>query len=252
MENLIKDGVGNLTDYLKAIGDFAPINELSKNAMASLIDHTLLKPDSTKDMVEKLCSEADQYKFKSVCINPFWIPYASELLKNSLVKICTVIGFPLGANATSTKVAETISSINSGADEVDMVINVGSLKTLDTKTVENDIKSVVTAADNKAIVKVILETCLLNNNEIELASKISLNAGAHFVKTSTGFSSGGATEEAIKIMRKTVGNDMGVKASGGVRDRAGALMMLEAGATRIGASAGIAIVTGGDAGEGKY
>ena len=177
---------------------------------------------------------------------------ASSLLKDSIVKICTVIGFPLGANATSTKVNETISSINSGADEVDMVLNVGALKTLDTKSVEDDVRAVVAAADNKAIVKVILETCLLNNNEIELASKICLNAGAHYVKTSTGFSTGGATEEAIGIMRKTVGNDMGVKATGGVRDRAGALKMLEAGATRIGASAGIAIVTGADAGEGKY
>jgi deoxyribose-phosphate aldolase len=252
MQNLIKDGVGNLDDYLKEIGEPVSIDEISKIAMASLIDHTLLKPESTEEMVEKLCKEADEYKFKSVCINPYWVPYASGLLKDSPVKICTVIGFPLGANATSTKANETIFSVNSGADEVDMVLNVGALKTQDTKTVEEDIKAVVAASDEKAIVKVILETCLLSNDEIELASKIALNAGAHFVKTSTGFSTGGATEEAIRIMRKTVGNDMGVKASGGVRDRSGAIKMLEAGATRIGASAGIAIITGGDAGEGKY
>jgi len=252
-ENLAKEGVGTIEDLLKAINEPVSIDNISKETLASLIDHTLLKPEATEKEIIELCREADQYKFKSVCINPYWIPAASDSLKDSIVKICTVIGFPLGANSTSTKVHETNDAIDTGADEVDMVINIGALKSNDTKTVEGDIRALAKASENRAILKVIFETCLLNPDEIELASKISMNAGAQYVKTSTGFSTGGATVEAVEIMRKIVGNSLGVKASGGVRDKDSAIAILKAGASRIGASAGIAIVSGEKAqGSDKY
>lgn len=208
-----------------------------------LIDHTLLKPEATKAQIEKLCSEAKEYDFKSVCVNPYYVKYAKELLKGSDVLVCTVIGFPLGQNTTAIKVAETKDAIKNGADEIDMVINIGALKSKDEDYVLNEIKEIRNACKGNTL-KVIIETCLLSDEEKITACKLSKEAGADFVKTSTGFSTHGATVEDVKLMRKTVGEDMGVKASGGIRDRETALKMVEAGATRLGVSAGVAIVKG--------
>lgn len=208
-----------------------------------LIDHTLLKPEATKTQIEKLCSEAKEYDFKSVCVNPHYVKYAKELLKESDVLVCTVIGFPLGQNTTAIKVAETKDAIQNGADEIDMVINIGALKSKDEDYVLNEIKEIRNACKDKTL-KVIFETCLLTDEEKITACKLSKEAGADFVKTSTGFSTHGATVEDVKLMRETVGEDMGVKASGGIRDRETALKMVEAGATRLGVSAGVEIVKG--------
>ncbi|HHY72962.1 MAG TPA: deoxyribose-phosphate aldolase [Bacillus bacterium] len=210
--------------------------------IANIIDHTALKADTTKEQIIKLCEEAKEYGFFSVCVNPAWVRLAAEQLQGSDVKVCTVIGFPLGASTSETKAFETKDAIEKGADEVDMVINIGALKDKNDDLVEQDIKAVVEAAHGKALVKVIIETSLLTEAEKVRACQLAVKADADFVKTSTGFSTGGATVEDIKLMRETVGPDIGVKASGGVRDRDGALRMIEAGATRIGASAGIAIV----------
>ncbi|MGG2066045.1 deoxyribose-phosphate aldolase [Bacillus sp. S14(2024)] len=210
--------------------------------IAKLIDHTVLKPDTTKADVMKVLEEAKKYNFASVCINPTWVKLAAEELAGHDVDVCTVIGFPLGANTTETKVFETKDVIAKGATEVDMVINVGALKDGDHEFVENDIREVVQAAKGKALVKVIIETCLLTDEEKVRACELSVKAGADFVKTSTGFSTGGATVEDIALMRKTVGENVGVKASGGVRTREDAEKMIEAGASRIGASASVAIV----------
>ncbi len=212
--------------------------------IAKMIDHTALKADTTKEQIVKLCDEAKEYGFFSVCVNPEWVKIAAEQLQGSEVKVCTVIGFPLGASTSETKAFETKDAIEKGADEVDMVINIGALKDQNDELVEQDIRAVVEASRGKALVKVIIETSLLTKEEKVRACKLAVKAGANFVKTSTGFSTGGATVEDIKLMRETVGPDIGVKASGGVRDREGALQMVEAGATRIGASAGIAIVKG--------
>jgi deoxyribose-phosphate aldolase len=214
------------------------------NKIASMIDHTLLKPESTKEQVEILCQEAKEYKFASVCVNPTWVKYASELLNGTSVKVCTVIGFPLGANTPETKAFETKNAIENGATEVDMVINIGALKSSDFELVKRDIEAVVVASKGKALSKVIIETSLLTEEEKVKASQIAVNAGANFVKTSTGFSTGGATEEDIQLMRKTVGPEIGVKASGGVRGPEDAEKMVKAGATRIGASSGVKIVQG--------
>ncbi|QXE21316.1 deoxyribose-phosphate aldolase [Clostridium sp. 001] len=211
--------------------------------IAKMIDHTLLKPETTKSQIIKLTEEAKKYNFASVCVNPTWVKLASEKLHDSEVKVCTVIGFPLGANTTETKVFEAKDAIKNGAQEVDMVINIGELKDKNDVYIENDIKSVVEAAKGKTLVKVIIETCLLTQEEKVRACKIAKKAGADFVKTSTGFSNYGAKVEDVKLMRKTVGKDMGVKASGGIHTKQEALDMIEAGATRIGASAGIAIVS---------
>jgi len=210
--------------------------------IAKLIDHTVLKPNTTKEDVMKVLEEAKKYNFASVCINPTWVKLAAEELAGYDVDVCTVIGFPLGANTTETKVFETKDVIAKGATEVDMVINVGALKDGDNEFVENDIREVVEAAKGKALVKVIIETCLLTDEEKVRACELSVKAGADFVKTSTGFSTGGATAEDIALMRKTVGENVGVKASGGVRTREDAEKMIEAGASRIGASASVAIV----------
>ncbi|MEI4832204.1 deoxyribose-phosphate aldolase [Bacillus sp. FJAT-53711] len=210
--------------------------------IAKLIDHTVLKPDTTKADVIKVLEEAKKYNFASVCINPTWVKLAAEELAGHDVDVCTVIGFPLGANTTETKVFETKDVIAKGATEVDMVINVGALKDGDNEFVKNDIREVVQAAKGKALVKVIIETCLLTDEEKVRACELSVKAGADFVKTSTGFSTGGATAEDIALMRKTVGANVGVKASGGVRTREDAEKMIEAGASRIGASASVAIV----------
>ncbi|CAM4176597.1 deoxyribose-phosphate aldolase [Bacillus paramycoides] len=210
--------------------------------IAKLIDHTVLKPDTKKEDVMKVLEEAKKYNFASVCINPTWVKLAAEELTGHDVDVCTVIGFPLGANTTETKVFETKDAIVKGATEVDMVINVGALKDGDNEFVEKDIYEVVQAAKGKALVKVIIETCLLTDEEKVRACELSVKAGADFVKTSTGFSTGGATAEDIALMRKTVGPNVGVKASGGVRIREDADKMIEAGASRIGASASVAIV----------
>jgi len=205
--------------------------------IAKLIDHTILKANSTKEDVMKVIEEAKEYKFASVCINPTWVKLAAEELAGHDVDVCTVIGFPLGASTTETK-----DAIAKGATEVDMVINVGALKDGDNEFVEKDIYEVVQAAKGKALVKVIIETCLLTDEEKVRACELSVKAGADFVKTSTGFSTGGATAEDIALMRKTVGPNVGVKASGGVRTREDADKMVAAGASRVGASASIAIV----------
>jgi deoxyribose-phosphate aldolase len=211
------------------------------NNISSMIDHTILKADATREMVKTLCEEAIEYKFAAVCVNPYHVEYCSELLKNSDVKVATVIGFPLGANTRETKAFETIDSINKGADEVDMVINIGALKDKNYDLVKEDIESVVKAANGKAIVKVIIETSLLTEEEKAKACELSLEAKADFVKTSTGFSTGGATVEDVKLMKSIVGNNMEIKASGAVRDLMTAKSMIEAGATRLGTSSGIKI-----------
>jgi len=209
-----------------------------------MIDHTLLKPEATKEQVEKLCAEAKEYTFASVCVNPTWVKTSAELLTGTPVKVCTVIGFPLGASTPETKAFETKDAINNGASEIDMVLNVGALKSQDLDLVKRDVEAVVNAAKGKAIVKVILETCLLTKEEIKVASQLSKDAGADFVKTSTGFSTGGATFEDVALMREVVGPDLGVKASGGVRSLEDVQKMIEAGATRIGASSGVQIIQG--------
>lgn len=212
--------------------------------LAKMIDHTQLKPDTQKDKITQICKEAKEQNFASVCVNPHWVSYCAELLEGTDVKVCTVIGFPLGATTKETKAFETKQAIEKGATEVDMVINIGELKSGNKQFVQQDIEAVVREAEGKAIVKVIIETSLLTEDEKVAACELAKAAGADFVKTSTGFSGGGATVEDISLMRKTVGPEMGVKASGGVRDYEGAKAMIEAGATRIGASSGIAIVNG--------
>ncbi|WP_068675516.1 deoxyribose-phosphate aldolase [Oceanobacillus sp. Castelsardo] len=219
---------------------------MEKN-VAKMIDHTALKPDTTKEQIIKLCEEAKEYGFYSVCINPSWVEEASRQLEGSNVEVCTVIGFPLGASTSEVKALETKDAIQNGANEVDMVINIAKLKDGDLDYVENDIRNVVEAAKGKALVKVIIETCLLTDTEKETACKLAVKAGADYVKTSTGFSTGGATVEDIQLMRQTVGPDVGVKASGGVRNRETAFALIEAGATRLGASSGVAIVSGEEA-----
>lgn len=211
---------------------------------AKMIDHTLLKTDAQKKDFDKLLLEAKKYNFMSVCVSPIWVKYAAEQLKDTNVKVCTVIGFPQGATPTEVKVFETKNAIENGATEVDMVIPVGVLKDKDYIAVENDIRAVVEAAKSKALTKVIIETCLLTDEEKIMACKLSKSAGADFVKTSTGFSTAGATVKDIRLMRETVGEQMGVKASGGVRSREDADAMIKAGATRIGTSNGVKIVEG--------
>ncbi|MDQ0218254.1 deoxyribose-phosphate aldolase [Peribacillus cavernae] len=212
--------------------------------VAGFIDHTLLKADATKDQIKVLCEEAREYTFASVCVNPTWVKYASELLQGTDVKVCTVIGFPLGANTPETKAFEVKNAIENGAQEVDMVINIGALKGKDNELVERDIHAVVEAAKGKALTKVIIETSLLTEEEKVRACELSVKAGSDYVKTSTGFSTGGATPVDVALMRKTVGPKIGVKASGGVRNTEDANKVIEAGATRIGASAGVSIVKG--------
>ena len=209
-----------------------------------MIDHTILKPEATEAAVQKIIDEAKQYNFFSVCINPCWVAFASEQLADTDVAVCTVIGFPLGANTPEVKAYEAADAIKNGANEVDMVINIGALKSQQYDYVRQDIQGVVDAAKGKALVKVIIETALLTDEEKVKACELAKEAGADFVKTSTGFSTGGAKVADIRLMRETVGPDMGVKASGGVHNAEEALAMIEAGATRIGASTGVAIVSG--------
>lgn len=214
------------------------------------IDHTLLKADASQEQIETLIEEAKKYDFASVCVNPTWVSFAAQALKATDVKVCTVIGFPLGANTPELKAFETSDAIQNGANEVDMVINIGALKSRNFDLVERDIRAVVEAAKG-TLVKVIIETCLLTDDEKVKACQIAQKAGADFVKTSTGFSTGGATVEDVALMRKTVGSDMGVKASGGARSYEDALAFIKAGATRIGASSGVAIMEG-DVANGDY
>jgi|SRR5690625_3009925 len=217
--------------------------------IARMIDHTLLKPESTKDQIIALCKEAKQHHFASVCVNPHWVNVAADELKNTQVGITTVIGFPLGANNTFVKIAETRDALASGATEIDMVMNIGAMKSGDYETVKKDIEGVVLAAKGQAIVKVIIETGFLTNEEKKKACMISKMAGADFVKTSTGFGPGCATPEDVALMRETVGPDIGVKASACVRDLDTARKVVAAGASRIGASAGVKIIKG-EQGEG--
>lgn len=207
-----------------------------------MIDHTILKADATQEDVARIIEEAKEYNFFSVCINPCWVAFAKEQLVNTSVAVCTVIGFPLGANTSEVKAYEATDAINNGATEVDMVINIGALKSGQYKRVLKDIEAVVMAAKGKALVKVIIETALLTETEKMKACELAQEAGADFVKTSTGFSTGGATVADITLMRQTVGPQMGVKASGGIHNQAEAEAMIAAGATRIGTSAGVAIM----------
>lgn len=210
--------------------------------LASMIDHTILKPEAGKEQVETICREAREYGFASVCVNSSYVPLCAELLRDTEVKVCTVIGFPLGAMSTAAKAAEARQAILDGAEELDMVIHIGMLKDGNNEYVEQDIHSVVEEARGKAAVKVIIETCLLSEEEKIRACLLAKKAGADYVKTSTGFSTGGATAEDIALMKKTVGKDMKIKASGGIRTREKAEEMRKAGADRIGTSSGIRIV----------
>ena len=211
--------------------------------MNKLIDHTLLKPDASVKAVRKLCEEALEYKFASVCINPYFVPLAAKMLKGSDVKVCTVIGFPLGATLSQVKKYEAEEAVNSGADEIDMVLNISMAKEHNYDFIENEVKLVKEGCHGK-LLKVILETCLLTDEEIIECSKACVRGNADYVKTSTGFSTGGATVHAVELMRKAVGPNIGVKASGGIHSFEEADAMVKAGATRIGASAGVAIVNG--------
>lgn len=207
--------------------------------LASFIDHTVLNPDATKDHIDELIEDAKKFQFKAVCVHPSWVHVCHKALKDTPTNICTVIGFPLGANTTETKVFEAKEAMDNGATEIDMVINIGRLKSNHTDAVKKDIEAVVQTCENRAIVKVIIETSMLTDEEKVLACQLSQEAGAHFVKTSTGFGKHGATIEDVKLMRKTVGSHLGVKASGGIRTLKNAQAMIQAGATRIGTSSGV-------------
>jgi deoxyribose-phosphate aldolase len=236
VDSVVLAGASRVTSRLGALPQ--------DNQVARLIDHTLLKADATQDQIAQLCYEARTYHFASVCINPTHVRLAAQLLKGSDVKVCTVIGFPLGASTAAVKAYETQQAIRDGATEIDMVINIGALKSNDYKVVHEDIAAVVrTAHAANALVKVIIETALLTDEEKVIASQLARAAGADFVKTSTGFGPGGATVEDVALMRRVVGPAIGVKASGGVRNYADTRAMIGAGATRIGASAGVAIVS---------
>lgn len=214
------------------------------NKIANMIDHTVLKATTTKEDVVRVCNEAKENNFFSVCVNPTHVELAKKELEGSDVKICTVIGFPLGANTPETKGFETKDAISKGANEVDMVINIGALKDKNYDLVQRDIKAVVDAANKEALVKVIIETCYLTDEEKKIACELAVKAGTDYVKTSTGFGTGGSTPQDIKLMRDVVGPEIGVKASGGVRSKEDALAVINAGASRIGASSSVAIING--------
>ena len=244
------DGVREVVDAGACrIGLCCPVPELTD--LASAIDHTLLKPDATLDEIDALCAEAMRHRFASVCVNGVHVKRCAEILRDSPVIVCSVIGFPLGANAPEVKAYEARRAIEDGACEIDMVLNVGALKSAQDELAQRDISGVAQTCHRLgARLKVILETCLLTDDEKVRACRIAKAAGADFVKTSTGFSKGGATAADVALMRRTVGPEMGVKASGGVRDGSTAQAMIEAGATRLGASASVAIVGGGSGGSG--
>jgi deoxyribose-phosphate aldolase len=245
------DAAGELIAYgASRVGVVAPSCP-PKYELARWIDHTMLKPDTTQTEIEQICQEAAEHHFASVCVNPVWTSLAYKLLRGKQPKVCTVVGFPLGATFPEIKAAETRAVIERGAQEIDMVINIGALKSGDYELVERDIRAVVRAA-GRLIVKVIMETCLLTDEEKVTACAIAQKSGANFVKTSTGFSKGGATVKDVALMRQTVGAKMGVKASGGVKSYEDACKMVEAGATRIGASASVAIVGKDASKKGDY
>ncbi len=228
----------------------SPFEAEPGNELAPFIDHTLLKPEASHADIVKLCAEAAEHHFKSVCVNPVWVETAKKALLGTGVLTCTVVGFPLGTHNTDVKVFEARGATMDGADEVDMVINIASARALDRDALVSDISAVAEVVhEAESLLKVIIETSLLSDDEKILACEAAVEAGADFVKTSTGFNGGGATAQDVALMRKTVGADIGVKASGGVRTREKALEMIEAGATRIGTSSGIAIVTGGVGGS---
>ncbi|WP_252320505.1 deoxyribose-phosphate aldolase [Spiroplasma endosymbiont of Lariophagus distinguendus] len=208
------------------------------------IDHTLLKPEATLSMIDTLCKEAKTYYFKAVCINPFYVNRAVTLLKNSNVKVCTVVGFPLGANTTQTKIAETINAIKDGAQEIDVVINIGALKDNDQKLVLQDLQAVRNACPQNIILKVIIECSLLTTEQKIIACQLVTKVKADFIKTSTGFANGGATVADIKLMKANIGPHVAIKASGGIKNQDDAMAMINAGATRIGTSNGVAIISG--------
>lgn len=218
---------------------------MTPEQIAGMIDHTILSAVTPEAEIIRICTEAKQYGFATVCVNPYWVPAAARELAGSQVGLTTVIGFPLGASRTEIKAAEAEDAIAAGATEIDMVLNVGALKSGDSEAVKKDIEAVVKTCKGKAAVKVIIETCYLTDDEKREASLLCKEAGADFVKTSTGFGTGGATVEDIALIRHVVGPDMGIKASGGVRDLEVARKLIAAGATRLGASSSIAIVTGG-------
>jgi len=237
VKKIVEEGAERISAGL-GIGDV-----LSDIGLARMIDHTILKPEATDDEIKNLCAEAKKFHFASVCVNPSFVPMCSELLKGSDVKVCTVIGFPLGANSTEIKRAETELAIKNGATEIDMVINIGKLKSKNYEYVRNDVRQVVLAAKKERVVsKVILETALLTDEEKVFACLICKDEGADFVKTSTGFSKGGAKVSDIALMRRVVGSSVGVKASGGIKTKEDAKAMIESGADRIGASASVKIV----------
>lgn len=219
--------------------------------LATFIDHTLLKPDATLPQIQKLCTEAREYGFFAVCVNPYWIADCKKILAGSPVKVCTVVGFPLGATLPQSKAHATTDAIKTGADEIDMVLNIGAAKEGHWNFIEHEVREVVSAAQDRTV-KVILETCLLTPDEITAACRAAKKAGAAFVKTSTGFSTAGATVEHVRRMREAVGPEMGVKASGGIKDRATAEALIAAGANRLGTSSGVAIVGGLPSGNGDY
>ncbi len=235
---VVEEIVENGASRVGAGPNLGPIH----NDMAKLIDHTLLKPEATREQVVQLCEEAVEHGFASVCVNPTWVRQCRDIVRSSDVLVCTVVGFPLGANTTPAKAFETQKAVDDGADEIDMVVNIGMLKSGDYNFVERDIRAVVEAAGPKGEVKVIIETCYLTDAEKIKASLLVKEAGAHFVKTSTGFGKKGATLGDVALMRKIVGTKLGVKAAGGIRDQERAVQMVEAGASRIGASASIAII----------
>ncbi|GAA0337044.1 deoxyribose-phosphate aldolase [Bacillus carboniphilus] len=251
ISNSNEDKGGKTPNHMEQKTSFMVNSVITGPQVARLIDHTLLKPDSTKEQIIKLCEEAKEYQFATVCVNPFWVSTAAKELKGSKVGITTVVGFPLGATSTFTKISEARDAIASGATEIDMVINIGALKSGEYELVKKDIEGVVLACKGQAAVKVIIETGYLTEEEKKKACMLSKMAGADFVKTSTGFGPGCATPEDIALMREAVGPEMGVKASACVRDLDTARKMIAAGATRIGASAGIAIVKG-EKGKGSY
>jgi deoxyribose-phosphate aldolase len=217
-------------------------SKISASEMSKRIDHTLLKPEAPRSSFDSLCSEAIQYGFKAVCVNSTWVAYVAQKVRGSEVAVCAVVGFPLGATHRAAKAFEAEKAIEDGATELDMVLNIGALKGGDLKTVEADIQAVRQAAAGPTVLKVIIEACLLTDEEKIRACEIAKHAGADFVKTSTGFSSGGATVEDVALMRRIVGNEIGVKASGGIKDWPAAVAMIKAGADRIGTSAGVVII----------
>ena len=218
-------------------------SKITRRMVGDMIDHTLLKADATREQILKVCAEARQYKFASVCVNPTWVATVAGELQGSGVKTCTVIGFPLGATTSFAKAAETRDAIANGADEVDMVINIGALKAGEDRLVEDDVRAVVQAAGGR-LVKCIIEAAMLSDEEVVRACQLAVKGGVDFVKTSTGFGPGGATVHHVALMRKTVGDKIGVKASGGIHDFPSAVALIEAGANRIGASASIKIMEG--------